>query len=632
MTDNTENNLENAGSDLGKDWAMALTMKDLVRLTPQKNLTPVVINPATRKTHLVLVMTPEWGVFFPPYNIARLTAVTRAAGYKTTVFDVNVKSWQKLKDTMPFDPWHHAREWMWVGKNYYDNLHAHVEPVLQEYVDKIVEANPDVVGFSMYYTNEETTNWIAANIRRRLPKVKILCGGPNAAVMSNRSKIFYNHIVEGEGEQVLLNILDKIENGEPVGEKVLRKDPKLRLDLDSMPFPDYTDYDLNDYSMPGGISSEISRGCVAKCVFCTEVHFWKFRGRMATGILGEVEHQVKHYGANFVWFIDSLVNGNLRELRGFCLGVKERGIKIKWQGYARCDGRMDLEYFKDLAASGCVQLSYGIESGSQKVLDLMKKEITVDEVEANMRDGGSVGIQAHTNWIVGFPNEDTLAFSDTMILMWRIRNYNILTISPGISLMLSPGAEMTTEQEKFGIAPQRNFLNMWTTDDLRNTKVHRLVRMKSLGIFLENINSKKTIYGFDRPNLKNTYELTYDPENIKSDITREEFDYNIITNGPNEFANSLMNEIWAVLRTMWRALGPLEITIRFRPKEDIDEFGDRLGCDYVADHYFIIDSNGSWSAKHSYNFKHVNHDGTPDPLWPDYSFNHSWEGSGQWTR
>lgn len=615
---------------LGKDWAMALTMKDLVKTKPQKNLTPVNIVPATRNTHLVLVMAPEWGVYFPPYNIARLSAVTRSAGYKTTVFDINVKSWQRIKSSLHFDPWHHSREWMWTGKHYYDNLHNYLEPVFQEYIDQIVELNPDVVGFSMYYTNEEPTNWIAANLKKRLPNTKLICGGPNASVMSPRSKIFYHNIVEGEGEQAILEILDKVENNQPLDNKIIRKDPKLRLDLDSLPFPDYSDYDLNDYSMPGGVSSEISRGCVAKCVFCTEVHFWKYRGRMSGSLLEEIEYQQKHYGADFIWFIDSLVNGNLKELRGFCLGIKERGIKINWQGYARCDGRMDLAYYKDLAASGCIQLSYGIESGSQKVLNLMKKEITVEEVEENLRCGAIVGIQAHTNWIIGFPNEDILAFADTLILIWRIRNYNVFTISPGLSLMLSPGAEMTTNLEKYDIAP-RNFLNMWTTKDLKNTKVHRLVRMKTLGILLEHLNTMNPIFGFDRPNLKNTYEFDYDSAYMNDEVTREEFDYNIITDGLNDFANSLMNEIWAFLRTAWRAFGPYTINIRFRPQEDIDEFGDRLGCEYTADHHFVIDKDGNWTAKHFYDFKHINHDGSPDRFWPDHSFSHVWEGSGQWS-
>ena len=160
----------------------------------------------------------------------------------------------------------------------------------------------------------------------------------------------------------------------------------VRLDLDSLPFPDYSDFDFSEYQMPNGASSELSRGCVAKCVFCTEVHFWKYRGRMAGSILNEIEYQYRTHGIDFVWFIDSLVNGNLKELRAFALGVVERGLKIRWQGYARCDGRMDLEYFKDLKDSGCHQLNYGVESGSQRVLDDMKKGDIVAELPITRED------------------------------------------------------------------------------------------------------------------------------------------------------------------------------------------------------------------------------------------------------
>ena len=612
-----------------KDWAMAQTMADLVKQKPQKNLTQVVIHNATRKTHVCLVMVPEWGVFFPPYNIARLSAVTRAAGYKTTVFDVNVKAWRATKDVIPFDAWDGSKEWMWTGKWYYSELHAYMEPTLQKFVDDIVAAAPDVVGFSMYYTNEQPTNWMAREIKKRLPDAKIIVGGPQAPHMGRMGVPIYDHIVEGEGEQVILDILDSVEQGEAILEKRLSKDMKLRIDLDSLPFPDYSDYDISEYLTPGGISAEISRGCVAKCVFCTEVHFWKYRGRMSGSLLEEIEYQHKHYGASFVWFIDSLVNGNLKELRGFCKGIQERGIQVRWQGYARCDGRMDLDYYKDLRASGCQQLSYGIESGSQSVLDAMKKEITLDEVESNMRDGASVGIQAHTNWIIGFPNEDHRAFADTLTLIWRIRNYNILTISPGLSLMLSPGAEMTTDQQRFGIA-EKLFLNMWTTEDLTNTKVHRLVRQKTMSIFLEQLNSKSYIYGFERPRLKETYSICYDKVAIAQTIPREEFDHAIIRTDKGVFADSLMNEIWPLLRTLWRALGPYEIDIEFDSDKDLMEFGDRLGSRYWARHKFRIAHDGAWTAEHTYKFDHLHHDGSRDANWPDVSFHHSWTGWGTW--
>jgi len=631
MSETPESNYNMADSMVAnsKEWAMVRTMKDMVRHTPQKNLTPVVINHATRKTRLALVMLPEWGIWFPPYNMSRLSSVTRASGFHTKVYDINVKAYHLLKNTLDYDPWDPSREWLWIGEWYFKELHPHLESLLQEYVEKIVADAPDVVGFSMYYTNEAPTNWVAAQLRKRLPQSKIIVGGPQAPVMNKKSTIMYHHIVEGEGEQVLVNMLEKIEAGEPIVDKHIKKNSKLRLDLDSIPVPDYSDYVMTDYLHPTGMSSEISRGCIAKCVFCTEVHFWKYRGRMSGSLLNEIEFQNKHYGLDFVWFIDSLVNGNLKELRGFCLGIKERDLKIKWQGYARCDGRMDLDYYKDLAASGCIQLSYGIESGSQQVLDNMKKDINLDEVEENMRNGASVGIQAHTNWIVGFSTEDHQAFADTLTLVWRIRNFNILTISPGLTLMLSPGSDMTNDREKFNIA-NRDFLNMWTTNDLKNTKLHRLIRQKSFIIFLEQLNSDRYIWGFERPRLKETYEINYDKDQINTTMDRETFDYNIVQSDLGDFANSVMNEIWPLLRQLWNALNAYDITIRFRPEQELTEFGDRLGCNYTADHRFSIDASGNWQAEHYWNFRHENLDGSPDLNFPDHSFEYTWTGTGKW--
>jgi anaerobic magnesium-protoporphyrin IX monomethyl ester cyclase len=612
-----------------RDWAMVRSMSDYVRQSPQKNLSQVDIIPATKNTSLALVILPEWGVYFPPYNLSRLSAVTRKAGYDTRVYDINVKSYQFLKGKLDYDPWDYAKEWMWAGDQYRQHLHKHLEPIYQEYLDILVQSKPDVIGFTLYYTNEASTIWFATQIKKLLPGTKLIVGGPQAAVMHRFGRVLFNHIVEGEGEQVILDILDTVENNTASLAKFINKDIRKRIDLDSLPFPDYSDFNMNDYLQNNGMSSEISRGCVAKCVFCTEVHFWKYRDRMADRLLNELQYQYDTYGLNFVWFIDSLVNGNLRQLRGFCLGIKERGLKINWQGYARCDGRMDLEYYRDLAAGGCKHLSYGIESGSQRVLDLMKKEITLDEIEDNMLSGKLTGIQAQTNWIVGFPNERHQDFADTLILLWRIRNNNLLAISAGVSLMLSPGSEMTDNQSAYDINPN-NFLNLWTTNDLKNTKVHRLIRQKCFHIFIEHLNTDRYIFGCERPRLKETYQIEYDSLYVNSSMDRDKYDYDIIQTDKGDFANSLMNEIWPLLRCLWLALNSYKIKIKFDPAADLEEFGDRLGCNYTASYVFGIDKTGNWHADFTMSFLHKDQNGLPDPNWPDQSFSHRYQGSGSW--
>jgi len=610
-----------------KDWVMVRSMMDMARKKPQANLVPIEFHEVTRKTRLTLIMLPEWGVYFPPYNLSRLAGVTRAAGYETKIYDINIKAWHALKKTAPIDYWDPSREWMWPSEFYMKEIHPYLEPLLNEYIEKIVSEQPDVIGFCLYYTNEIVSNWMSIRLRKLLPNAKIIAGGPQAGSPSRYTEKFYDHLVQGEGEQLLLQILDSVETGSTIPEKILVA-PKTRLDLDSLPFPDYSTYDLGEYQMPNGISSELSRGCVAKCVFCTEVHFWKYRGRMAGTVLDEIEHQYQCHGIDFVWFIDSLVNGNLKELRAFALGVVERGLKIRWQGYSRCDGRMDLDYFKDLAASGCHQLNYGIESGSQRVLDDMKKAVKVEAMEANLRDGHSVGIQNSTNWIIGFPSEDYQAVADTFTFAWRVRNW-LLNISPGITMMLSPGSEVVMDGKKFNICDY-NFQAAWCTPELNNTKLHRMIRQKSFLMFLQHLNTREKVWGIDRPDLLKMYELRYDRKNIRATIEYEQFDCQIIKPNINVFADSVVNEIWPLLRSYWRALGPYDITIRYEPEADLREWGNRLVCNYRATHKFSIDGTGAWTADFQYAFVQEPDQNYNNFTWPDYSFEFDWQGSGQW--
>ena len=154
-----------------------------------------------------------------------------------------------------------------------------------------------------------------------------------------------------------------------------------------------------------------------------------------------------------------------------------------------------------------------------------------------------------------------------------------------------------------------------------------MIRQKTFNIFLEQLNSENYIYGFERPNLKQLYSIEYDRTLIKHTIDREEhFDYNIINSDLGNFANTVMNEIWPLLHILYKALGAYSIEVRFDPKMDLDEFGDRLGCQYTANHKFEIDVTGVWEAKHSYSFRY---DFTPNH-WPGSDFDYTWNGTGQW--
>ena len=580
----------------------------------QKNVTNVDISYATRKTKLLMILMPEWAPEFPPFNLARLVAVAKSAGYQTNALDLNIKAYQYLRGKVPgynpnpdldFDPWDGAREWKWLAANYYSDIHPHLEPLWLEHIEKICQNPPDVVGFSTYYCNLEPVNWMIAELKKRLPNLKVLVGGSNThnqnepmREFSERNGKLYDYICNGEGEMLLLQILEEIETGVTHETTQVRRQPEeQRINISNLPLPDYSDFDFNEYRFPNGVCSELSRGCTAKCTFCEETHFWRYRQRQATDALSEVEHLYYTYGTDVYWFIDSLVNGNLNELRAFAKGVKAKDLKIHWTGYSRCDGRMDREFYQDLADSGCMMLNYGIESGSQKILDDMAKGVTIKEMEQNLADGKATGVKAFSNWMVGFPTETHQDFADTMTFLWRNRDQGFVNIAAGFGFGLGPTSIVGQNPERFGVL-HHQYLDQWITKDFKLSKMHVVMRMKMFAIFLQNVIFADEVTIPNRPNLpKFHYKIEYNDPTKINEITYENFDYEIAETNISPFADSMFNELFVLFRMLWRCRGGFKGVVVFNEDLDMKEWGNRNAGPLNAEFQFEITDEGKWKAK-----------------------------------
>jgi anaerobic magnesium-protoporphyrin IX monomethyl ester cyclase len=593
----------------------------------QKNVTPVYVDYKTRKTKLVLALCPEWAPQFPPFNLARLSGVAKSAGFETHILDLNVRAYNEYKNNwqpnnrLPFRLWDPSASWHWTGGTYMNDIHPILEPLLLQACDEIEAMKPDIVGFSIYYISEEPTKWMCQELKRRMPAIKIAVGGSNVQKSWFTIHPYYDYVVSGEGEQVLLNILEEVENG------VLHSEPQYltqpedqRININGLPMPDYESIDFSQYEIPNGVNTEISRGCTAKCTFCEETHFWKYRQRQSVDLITEIEWLYYNKGTDVIWFIDSLVNGNLKELRAFCKGVDAKGLKINWTGYARCDGRMDLEYFKDLKAGGCIMLNYGIESGSQHVLDDMAKGVTIKEMEDNFKHGKEVGIYAATNWIVGFPTETLQDFADSITLLWRMRDMNINNVGAGVGYGLGPETIVGQNPHKFNISWHK-YQNHWITKDFTMGGTHVMTRVKTFHMFLDFMTGCTEVpFGYPiRFSLaKEHYKITLNnPKTIK-EIEYEKFDYNIIKPNINDFADSLVNEMWPFFRMLWKTRGGYEAEVEFNPDIDLREFGSQYGPGmYNAVFKFKITDEGQWTADFKYKFEQIDNpydDREPPPL------------------
>ena len=601
------------------------TIAPYAKKVRQKKMTTVDIEYATRNTKMMLVICPEWAPEFPPFNMARLSGVAKRAGYETQILDLNIKAYNAFRDDwqpnekIPFRLWDPSASWHWLGDTYMQDIHPLLEPILEKGIQDIIKWNPQLVGFTQYYISEEPTKWMCARLKELRPDIKIAVGGSNVQKDWFAKHEFYDYICTGEGEAAILNILDDIENGverEPM--YTIKQAETERIDINDMPMPDYSGLDFNEYKVPNGVTSEFSRGCTAKCTFCEETHFWKYRQRMAVDVVREAEYLYYEKGADIMWFIDSLINGNVNELRAFALALKEKDVKMRWTGYARCDGRMDDEYFKDIADGGCIMLNYGCESGSQKVLDDMAKGVTIKEMEDNFASGKKYGVMAATNWIVGFPTEEHEDFAQTMTFLWRNRNGNINNVGAGVGMAVGPETIVGQNPHKYNVSYHK-FMNHWISNDLRKGGTHVMHRVKLFHMFLDFMTGCTDIpFGYPvRYNLRNEHYVIRlnNPEAIH-EIEYENFDYNIIKPDINPFADALVNEIWPFLRLMWLTRGGYRLQLDFNPTIDLKEFGSQFGPGMFWGQYnFVITDDGQWKAHFRYKFdQNVDNpwDGRPD--------------------
>jgi DNA-dependent RNA polymerase auxiliary subunit epsilon len=580
----------------------------------QKNLTNVTIEHATRTATLMLIILPQWAAEFPPFNLCRLSAVAKQAGYRSRVLDANIKGYRYYKEhienKLDYKLWDPTTIWRWCGNNYIE-IHQYLEPFLLTILDEIVSYNPTVAGFTVYQMNEEPTKWMIQKLKEKLPNIKIAVGGPNVQKGYFVKEEYYDYVVSGEGEEAILKILDEVDHNvtHPTQQYIMQPEDQ-RLNLNKFPMPDYANIDFNEYKISNGVTTELSRGCIAKCTFCEETHFWKYRQRMAVDALEEVEYLYHEKGTRVFWFIDSLVNGNLKELRAFAKGIISKELDIKWTGYARCDGRMDLEYMKDLADSGCIYLNYGCESGSQKVLNDMAKGVTISEMEQNFQHGKEVGISAATNWIVAFPTESYQNYADTMTFLYRNRDMNINNMSTGIGFGQGPETITGQNPDKFNLSYQK-YLGHWITKDFKLGGTHTLMRVKCMSIFLDQIIEDRQIGYPIRPNLKKYhYSIEYLDSTVQNSVNYEQFDYNIIKTDINPYADGIVNEMWPLLRTLWRTRGGYTILVRFDPELDSTEFGNQYGTGkYSAEFNFSINHRGQWSGNFKWDFiQHWTHE------------------------
>ncbi len=574
---------------------------------------PIVEWADTSKYRVAMIMAPAWGVIFPPYNLAKLTSILRKFDYSTKVYDLNIESYHLLKDMDPsVDYWASHQYYYWMVKeNFQIFLLPKLKPLFDKVINELVESNPRVIGFSVYNTNLWATDYLVKEIKRKLPDACVIVGGPEVTSTGKKHSFFkmnwFNYLFVGEAEETLPSVLENLPDVLPMHQYIGTTDSKIRLE--DYPYTDYSDYNLSNYRKDNGVSMETSRGCVADCSFCAETAFWKFRSNDPERVINEIQHLYDTKKIKHIWFVDSLINGNLKVFEKIVDLLIERDLGIEWNCYARCDGRMTKELIAKVVKSGCSSLSYGVESGSQKVLHDMRKKVEIWEIENNLRDGREVGLDNHVNWMVGYPTEEPIDFYHSLVLLANCRMW-IGAISPGFTVGIPEDSHLQTDWKTYNIAGveypgDMTLLNSWHTVDYTNTVLHRLVRLKMLHVWLDIID----IYagsiidnGYYNPEFRNFYKAKL------NDSKKERIEYDEYVNlnrlDTSELKNSVANEYFTFAYILYNQFGAGTFELYYNPELDLPIFGNTLVHNYNATFKFEVDEEGNYTLSLNHTFKH----------------------------
>lgn len=364
---------------------------------------------------------------FPPLGIQTLAPVLRRAAHRVRMFDT-----------------------------------CHPQMSAAHVAQAAGEDRPDVIALSfLSVTAYPAMKALARRIKSANPEIPIIVGGAFASINAARileEAPYIDHVGVGEGEELLLDYLEHLQAPGAVaglawrrnGEVVENEARPLIRDLDRFPYADRTSLPI-DYveSLPLDVPAvlsldkfctmQTSRGCPYTCIYCDipSIGRGKWRSRSAGHVLGEMQ-QLSDEGYRSIYLTDDHFLLNRARIGAICNGIIDRNLAFRWG----CEGRVDSVGVDQLPLMGkarCAMLAFGVEAGTQKMLDRLGKKQTLGQVEHAVAEAKRHGIErVHGFFVIGSPGETAADIRETFRFAARLQidtfGFNRLAVYRGTPL------------------------------------------------------------------------------------------------------------------------------------------------------------------------------------------------------
>lgn len=335
-------------------------------------------------------------------------------------------------------------------------------------ISKLKEINPDIVGITG--TTPSIVQAYACADYARENGYKVVMGGAHVSVMPDEALKHADAVVIGEGEIALKKIIDENLTGIVKGEPLENLDdiPMLPYDLFNIEFyvtRKEIKYLRHTPQEKRFISILTSRGCPYNCTFChNSYRDIKYRFNSAERVVNEIEYLIENYKIEALFFIEDNFFVNKERVQELCKLMIKRGIKLPWGANSRVDN-LDRETLILAKKAGCTQVTFGWESGSQKMLGIYNKGTTVEQNRESIRLCNELGLLADGTFMIGGPGETLDDMKETMKFIVE-NGINGLGVCVTTAF---PGTQLWKNLEKEGKIME-SYLN-WNEFDFTSTPI-----------------------------------------------------------------------------------------------------------------------------------------------------------------
>jgi len=390
----------------------------------------------------------------------------------------------------------------------------------EEAKSELSKRKPDIVGLTSTTLTYKSALKIIKIAKEVCPNCLTLLGGVHVTFWDKEALHEcpqLDIVVRKEGENTFLELIQRLEADKSFddvlgityrknGKTVKTEDRPYIEDLDSLPFPAHHLWPLDRLKKYGSIMFPLmtSRGCVFWCEFCSAVRMFgrKFRMRSAKNVVDEMEYLHNTYGTDTFTFYDDAFTVDQSRVEEICRELHARNLKLTWD----CGTRVDMvtkELLQKMKNAGCIAVWFGVEAGSQKVIDAMGKGFTANKTKRAFKAAKEVGLITIASVVFGFPGETRESAMQTVKLVEEIDpddiGYYIATPYPGTPMadyVKKMGWIKVTDFDKYDTATPIFELPTMSMQEVREIREQAFHRFYLRPRYILRMFAKGGTYGF----------------------------------------------------------------------------------------------------------------------------------------